>query len=453
MNDRPTRRQRLLGRFLDLAVWKKLSALVGASLVALMICVGVTTYSNHAAATTAERLEALNAASTLVLRLDRLASELKVDGLQALVRADPAEQARLLKANVDATGELLAELSAIPLPADLASAVARIQAVYGDYTEVIGRFVGSAALDQAQARLAWEQIGIDNQLTSAVLDNERSRFADTIARDERNADVARDRARYILCGRRHRRARRDVADHGGVVEGRVGAGARRVPVGRDGVQNVQSIATGAREMSESIRDIAQNVTQAAEIANHAAGIAGATTAQVGKLGESSTEIATVVKVITSIAEQTNLLALNATIEAARAGESGKGFAVVAGEVKELAQETARATDDIARRFGGIQTDTSGAVTAIGEITAVISKINEFQATIAGAVEEQTATTNEMNRGLAAASASAGGIAENVSRLATAAEVTDEGVAQAEQAITDLSTMAHDLQQLVARFRY
>jgi methyl-accepting chemotaxis protein len=118
---------------------------------------------------------------------------------------------------------------------------------------------------------------------------------------------------------------------------------------------------------------------------------------VGKLGESSAEIGEVIKSITSIAEQTNLLALNATIEAARAGEAGKGFAVVANEVKDLAQETAKATEDISRRVEQIQVDTEAAVAAISEISGIIARINDTQSTIASAVEEQTATTNEMSR--------------------------------------------------------
>ncbi len=148
-----------------------------------------------------------------------------------------------------------------------------------------------------------------------------------------------------------------------------------------------------------------------------------TNATVSSLGESSAEIGNVVKVITSIAEQTNLLALNATIEAARAGEAGKGFAVVANEVKELAQETARATEDIARRVEAIQSDTTGAVDAINRISAIIERINDFQTTISSAVEEQTATTAEMSRNATEASTGAVQIAKNIAGVAQAARDT------------------------------
>jgi methyl-accepting chemotaxis protein len=152
-------------------------------------------------------------------------------------------------------------------------------------------------------------------------------------------------------------------------------------------------------------------------------VAETTNATVGKLGDSSIEIGNVIKVITSIAEQTNLLALNATIEAARAGEAGKGFAVVANEVKDLARETAKATEDIGRRVEAIQADTREAVDAIAEISSVIARINDYQTTIASAVEEQTATTNEMSRNVAEAAMGSTEIAQNIVGVATAAQTT------------------------------
>ncbi|WP_299954725.1 methyl-accepting chemotaxis protein [uncultured Modestobacter sp.] len=176
-----------------------------------------------------------------------------------------------------------------------------------------------------------------------------------------------------------------------------------------------------------------------------------TTRTVGKLGDSSQEIATVVKLINGIAEQTNLLALNATIEAARAGEAGKGFAVVASEVKELAQETARATEDISKRVEAIQGDTAGAVAAIEEISSVIGQINDYQATIAAAVEEQTATTNEMNRNVAEAASSSRSIATAISGLAAGTQQTNEGVAEAQRSAADLARMSDELQDAVRRF--
>ncbi|WP_298459047.1 methyl-accepting chemotaxis protein [uncultured Cellulomonas sp.] len=218
-------------------------------------------------------------------------------------------------------------------------------------------------------------------------------------------------------------------------------------------RNTQTVAAGTEEMGASIREIAHNASEAARIAAQAVTAAEETTATVSRLGESSRQIGDVVKAITSIAEQTNLLALNATIEAARAGEAGKGFAVVAGEVKELAQETARATEDIARRVQAIQGDTAGAVDAIGNISHIVASINDFQATIAAAVEEQTATTNEMTRNVSEAAAGSGEIAVNISGVADAAALTTQGAAESQQAVSELARMSADLKTLVGTFRY
>ena len=216
-------------------------------------------------------------------------------------------------------------------------------------------------------------------------------------------------------------------------------------------RNVQTVAAGSEQMTASIREIAHSANEAARVAGDAVRSVESTSRTISQLGESSQEIGNVVKVITSIAEQTNLLALNATIEAARAGEAGKGFAVVANEVKELAQETARATEDIARRVEAIQGDTGQAVGAIGEIESVIRSINDYQLTIASAVEEQTATTNEMSRNVAEASQGTSQIAENIVGVSHAAESTSQGVAQTESAAQELTRMAAELQEQIGHF--
>jgi methyl-accepting chemotaxis protein len=216
--------------------------------------------------------------------------------------------------------------------------------------------------------------------------------------------------------------------------------------------NVQTVATGADEMEASIKEIAKNTAEATRVATVAVKSAQQTNDTIGKLGQSSTEIGEVVKVITSIAQQTNLLALNATIEAARAGEAGKGFAVVANEVKELAKETAKATENIGRKIEAIQSDTQGAVAAIGQIGSVIGQINDIQTTIASAVEQQSATTNEISRNLAEAAKGSNEITGTISGVAEAAQSTTQGAMETQKSAHDLERMAAELKQLVGQFR-
>ncbi len=216
--------------------------------------------------------------------------------------------------------------------------------------------------------------------------------------------------------------------------------------------NVQTVATGADEMGASIKEIAKNTADATRVATTAVKSAESTNVTIGKLGVSSAEIGQVIKVITSIAQQTNLLALNATIEAARAGEAGKGFAVVANEVKELAKETAKATEDISRKIEAIQTDTKGAVEAIGQIGAVIVQINDIQNTIASAVEEQSATTNEISRNLAEAARGSSEITKNITGVAEAARSTTAGASDTQKSAQSLERMAAELQGLISQFK-
>ena len=226
----------------------------------------------------------------------------------------------------------------------------------------------------------------------------------------------------------------------------VSAGAEQVS------HNVQSVSSGAEELGSSITEISGNTLAAAQIASQAVDYASAANDTVTKLGASSEQIGAVIKVISSIAEQTKLLALNATIEAARAGEAGKGFAVVANEVKDLARATARSSDEIGRTIETIQGDTAAAVTAIEEITEIIGRINDIQTVVAAAVEEQSATTNEIGRNVSEAAAGSADIARNITGVAETAKSTTEGAAETHRAAEELSRLASDLLGLVAQFR-
>jgi len=215
--------------------------------------------------------------------------------------------------------------------------------------------------------------------------------------------------------------------------------------------NVNTVASSAEELSSSISEISRQVQDAARIAGEAVTNAEATNKMVEGLAETAQKIGDVIELINSIAEQTNLLALNATIEAARAGDAGKGFAVVAQEVKALAGQTAKATEEIGSQISSIQSATGDAVGAIRQIGETIVSINEISSTIASAVEEQGAATQEIARSVQQASAGTGEVSENISGVTAAASETGSAATQVLGAAKELAQQAEKLRGEVNGF--
>ncbi|MCF8479571.1 MAG: MCP four helix bundle domain-containing protein [Rhodospirillum sp.] len=215
--------------------------------------------------------------------------------------------------------------------------------------------------------------------------------------------------------------------------------------------NVQTVATAAEELSASITEITRQVSKSTQIAETAVSETERTNQQVRGLAEAAQKIGDVVNIINDIASQTNLLALNATIEAARAGDAGKGFAVVASEVKSLANETAKATDQITSQISGIQQATKDAVEAIGGISHVIGQINEISTSIASAMEEQGAATQEIARNVQQAAVGTQDVSSNIGDVTQAVSSTGEAAKDVLSAVGEMSRETDDLRSKVEAF--
>ncbi|WP_246730524.1 methyl-accepting chemotaxis protein [Methylobacterium sp. 2A] len=215
--------------------------------------------------------------------------------------------------------------------------------------------------------------------------------------------------------------------------------------------NVNTVAAAAEELGTSVQEIGRQVQGSAQLAQTAVGEADQTGALVLELNGAVTRIGDVVGLISSIAGQTNLLALNATIEAARAGAAGRGFAVVAAEVKALAEQTAKATEEISQQIGRVQGVTGQAVDAISSITARIREINGVATSIAAAVEQQGAATQEIVRNVGQAAQGTGEVTNNIVGVADAAEETGRAASQVLGAASELSRQSEHLTAEVSRF--
>ena len=378
--------------------------------------------------------------------------------------AEMDAQAALIAEGLSAVAEIHADEAASGLEEMEATATtAVITAVVWSVVGAVVMVIGGVLIGRRVSRNAERLV----RTTTAMASGDLTTMTDVTDRDElgqvaRALDTAQEKLRALVAeasgtAQAVAAAAEQLSASGGSLRaategtsaqaGVVAAAAEQVS------SNVRTVAAGADEMGASIREIAKNAAEAAEVAGQATGVAETTNETVAKLGTSSREIGEVVKVITTIAEQTNLLALNATIEAARAGEAGKGFAVVAGEVKELAQETARATEDIARRVDAIQVDTAGAVDAIAEISRIIGAINDYQLTIASAVEEQNATTDEMSRSITEAATGSGEIAGNITAVAASSAAANDTLVQLTAAAQELAGMSASLQNRLAQFSF
>jgi methyl-accepting chemotaxis protein len=328
---------------------------------------------------------------------------------------------------------------------DLASGNLQREAPYSERADEIGAIAGAVRV--------FRETAIEAARLTA--DRERQR-EEQIRRVERVAELARGFETKVMgvleavnqaCATMQETARRVAATADRTSEKATAADT----ASSQASSNVQAVATATEELATSVGEIGRQAALSTKVAQKAVTEAGKTNLTVQGLAEASKRIGQVVELIDSIASQTNLLALNATIEAARAGEAGKGFAVVASEVKSLANQTAKATEEIGSQIAGMQNVTTDVVNAIDAIGGTITEIDRIAATIASAVEQQDAASKEIARNVQQAAVGTDKVSENIGTVTAAAAETRSAAAEALQSLQALSHQAAELQAEVGRF--
>ncbi|MBP2312122.1 methyl-accepting chemotaxis protein [Azospirillum soli] len=324
----------------------------------------------------------------------------------------------------------------------------------GDYTAAVPRADSRDEIGaMARAVEVFKANGLDNQRLHSEQERQRAEAeaAKVAALEGMAATVERETRSAV--DRVAERTQRMEANAGAMAHsaGAVGVNSQSVAAAAEqALRNAQTVASATEELAASIREIGTQVGQASDITRRAVASGEHARETIQSLSNAVTRIGDVAQLIQDIASQTNLLALNATIEAARAGEAGKGFAVVASEVKSLANQTAKATEDIATQIAEIQSVTGNAVAAVGSITNSITDVDHVAATIAAAMEEQAAATQEISRNVSETADAAQEVSTRIAEVSREASATGDRAAEVRTVADEVSHSIDDLRSVLIR---
>lgn len=433
---------------------------------------GLGTGANNVFDLRTRELDAAAEGQKLLIENRDLAGQFSFAVQQLVVNADGASQAAAFKAHADlSSGKLLlVGIAAAGLLFALAIAwlyvgrgvVRRLSALRGSMLSIAGgdleAEIPQGGTDEIAEMAAALGVFRDNGLAARQADEqaaeERARLAEERRREllELAQNFESSVKQVVETVSSAAASMRSTAETMVAVAGATSEQANAVAeASAQASENVQTVAGATEELTGSTREIGNRVAESAQIASEAVREADATNATVNGLLQGAQNIGAVVKLISDIARQTNLLALNATIEAARAGEAGKGFAVVASEVKTLANQTAKATDEIAAQIGGMQGVTREAVTAIQNIGRTIGRIDEIAAAIAAAVEQQNATTLAIAGNVQQAASGTHEVSSNIAGVTQAANKAGEAARHVLEGAGELATQSETLREEVDRF--